>query len=237
MKLDVLIFAAHPDDAELSMGGTIIKLSRIGKKVGLIDLSEAELSTRGTIESRYKEAENASKILGLTMRKNLKLPDGKLKYSDEFMLLIVRQIRKYKPQIVFAPYKNDRHPDHVGTSSLVKESIFYSGLEKIETSENEVKQSPFRPAKIYYFMQTYKFNPSFIVDISEVFESKMDSVNAYSSQFFNPKSDEPETFISTKKFSNYLEARACYYGFQIGKEYGEPFYCEEDIEMKVEGLL
>ncbi len=237
MKLDVLIFAAHPDDAELSMGGTIIKLTKAGLSVGLIDLTRGELGTRGTPEIREAEAEEASKILGLTIRENLNLPDGKIKMNEEAMLKVVSMIRKFKPKILFAPYFNDRHPDHIGTSQIVKEAMFFTGLPKIITFEAGKNQSAYRPLKLFYFMQTYQFEPKFIVDISDAFEDKMKSVLAFGTQFYNPESKEPETFISQPKFIKYLEARALAYGFQIGKGYGEPFFCEEEIELDLINML
>ena len=231
MKLDILIFAAHPDDAELGMGGTIAKFVAERKSVGIIDFTEAGLSSNGTIESRREETANASKILNISIRKNLKIADGKVKVSDESVNLVITLLRKYKPRIVFAPYFNDRHPDHIGASKIVKESVFFSGLLKIETKINGKIQKIHRPEKLYYYMQTYEFTPSFVVDISEHFGTKMKSVRAYKSQFYNPNAKGELTFISDPKFINYLEARAKHYGFQIRKEFGEPFFSEEAIEL------
>ncbi len=233
MNLDVLIFAAHPDDAELSMGGTIAKLSKSNLKVGIIDLTQGELGTRGSIEIRQKEAFQAAIALKAATRENLHIPDGDVKPTKENTMKAVMCMRKYKPKIVFAPYFNDRHPDHVGASKLVKEAFFYAGLEKIQTFEHEKKQDTYRPKKLYYYMQTYTFEPSFIVDISDHFEDKMAAIRAYSSQFYDPKSVEPETFISTPIFMKYVTSRAELYGFKIGKEYGEPFFCEESIELDI----
>lgn len=231
MQLNVLVFAAHPDDAELSMGGTIAHLSKSGLKVGVIDLSKGELGSRGNAEIRKNEAKAASEILNLACRENLGLKDGHLKFSEEYLKIIISRIRKYKPQILFAPYWNDRHPDHTGTSQLVKEAFFFSGLTKVVTEENNKIQPPFRPRKLFYYMQTYEFVPSFIVDISQTFEDKMKSIRAYDTQFYNPNSNEPETFISQSNFLKYIEARARYFGFKIGKDYGEAFLCEEEIEL------
>lgn len=231
MKLDILIFAAHPDDAELGMGGTIARLTSEGKSVGIIDFTEAELSSNGTVESRRIETENASKVLNITFRENLKIPDGKVKVSDEIVHTVISRIRKHKPKIIFAPYFNDRHPDHIGASKIVKEAVFFSGLVKIESELDGSMQQISRPDKLYYYMQTYEFAPSFIVDISNNFETKMKSVRAYKSQFYNPNESGELTFISDPKFIKYLEARARHYGFQIRKEYGEPFFSEEAIEL------
>ncbi len=232
MELDILVFASHPDDAELAMGGTIAKFVKNGKKVGIIDLTAGEMGTRGSVETRQKEAAESSKILGINARENLGLPDGKLKLNDEFVEAVITQIRRFKPTVIFAPYFNDRHPDHVGTSRIVKEAFFFSGLSKIVTEFGGEPQHPFRPYKIFYYMQYYEFEPSFIFDISETFEIKMKSMQAYGTQFFNEKKklEEPETFISQLNFIKFIEARARYFGFKIGKDYGEPFYSEEEIE-------
>ena len=233
MILDLLVFAAHPDDAELSVGGTIARFADAGAKVGIIDLTKGELGTRGTAEIRMEEAEKSAKILKLAHRENLGFKDGSIKFNDEYLKTIISKIRKYKPQIVLAPYFNDRHPDHIGTSQLVKEAMFCSGLPKIITEDSGQTQQAYRPQKLFYFMQTYEFKPSFIVDISSTFKTKMDAVYAYSTQFYNPESKEPETFISQPAFIKFLEARAQYFGFKIGKEYGEAFYSEEEVELNL----
>ncbi|MFC2085496.1 bacillithiol biosynthesis deacetylase BshB1, partial [Bacteroidota bacterium] len=217
-------------DAELSMGGTIALLTYNGIRVGIVDLTEGELSTRGIVTTRRKETQSATKILKLSARKNLKLADGSLNPNIKLRNKIISEIRRYKPEVVFAPYFEDRHPDHIATSKLIKEAVFYSGVPKVKTVVNGNIQKSFRPDKLYYYMQTYVFQPSFIVDISKFFSIKMKAVKAYKSQFFNPSNKEPQTFISDPKFINYLEARAKYYGFLIRKEYGEPFYSEEGIE-------
>lgn len=237
MVLDVLIFAAHPDDAELSMGGTIIKLSKLGFKVGVIDLTKGELGTRGTSDKRKKEAEKASEILEISHRENLGLQDGTIKFNEDYLMKIISKIRKHQPKLVFAPYFNDRHPDHIGASQLVKEAFFFSGLPKIETEENDRIQIPFRPQKLFYYMQTYEFTPSFIYDISETFETKMKAILAYDTQFHNPESKEPETFISQPIFLEFIEARAKYFGFKIGKKYGEAFFSEEEVELDLSTLI
>ncbi len=231
MKLDIIVFTAHPDDAELGMGGTIAKLVSKGKSVGIIDFTEAELSSNGTIESRKLEAEEASKILGIQFRENLKFPDGKIKPNEEFVTEVVKRIRFHQPEIVFAPYFNDRHPDHVGTSKIIKDAMFFSGLKKIQTTINNKAQTPFRPPKLYYFMQMGEFKPSFVVDISDHFKTKMASIKAYKTQFYNPDLDGEKTFISDPKFIKFIESRASYFGFQIRKEYGEPFFSDDLIEL------
>ena len=237
MNLDVLIFTAHPDDAELAMGGTIALMTSGDIKVGVIDLSQGEMSTRGTLETRRQETAKATEILGITLRDNLKLPDGNLQAEDKYIRDVVRCIRKYRPSIIFGPFYEDRHPDHEGVSRIVKSAMFFSGAGKYTTIENEKEQTAYRPSKLFYYMQAYKFKPSFIVDISEHFETKMKSVYAYKTQFYDPSSTEPSTYISDPKFVKYLEARSRFYGFQIGKEYGEPFFSEEDVELDIINLL
>ncbi len=237
MNLDVLVFAAHPDDAELAMGGTIAKLTKNDFKVGIIDLTRGELGTRGTAETRQKEAFNAAIVLKIALRENLGIPDGDIQNSRENLIKVIMAIRKFKPKIIFAPYKNDRHPDHIDASNLIKRAMFSSGLAKIKTFDKEVPQNHFRPEKLFYYMQTYTFDPSFIIDISETFDQKMKAVQCYSTQFHNPKSLEPETFISSPEFINYIKSRGEYYGFAIGTTYGEPFFCEEKIELDLIGIL
>jgi len=237
MKLDVLFFAAHPDDAELSAGGTLLKFTKSSKKAGIIDLTRGELGTRGSKSIRKKESEKASGILGLTIRENLEIEDGNITNSSSNRLKIIKTIRKYRPEVIFVPYFNDRHPDHQNANKLIREAAFYSGLSKIVTKLSGKIQKSFRPVRNIYYMQTYTFEPSFIVDITDEFADKMKAVNCYASQFYSPRTKGPQTFISDKKFIEYLEARAIFYGFKIGKKYGEPFYIEEDPEYKIENFL
>jgi bacillithiol biosynthesis deacetylase BshB1 len=237
MKLDILVFAAHPDDAELSMGGTIARFTSNNLKVGVADLTKSEMSTRGNTSIRAKETDEASRILKLKVRENLGLPDGNISSAEVPLKKVVSIIRKYEPKIVFAPYFNDRHPDHIDTGNLIKRAMFSSGLEKFKTNLNSKSQLPYRPKKIFYYMQTYLFEPSVIVDITNYFEIKMKSCRAYKSQFHNPDLKKEDTFISKPEFLDYVEARAKFYGFQIRKKFGEPFYCEEAIEFNFEEYL
>jgi bacillithiol biosynthesis deacetylase BshB1 len=237
MNLDVLVFAAHPDDAELAMGGTIAKLTFNDLRVGIVDLTRGELGTRGTMEIRQKEAFLAAGILKISVRENLMIPDGDIERKKENLMKIIMAIRKYKPKIIFAPYFNDRHPDHIHTSRLVKEAMFATGLVKVKTFHKEVSQNAYRPKKLFYYMQTYQFEPSFVVDISDCFETKMKDVQCYASQFHNPRSKEPETFISRPEFLHLIESRAMVYGFQIDKKFREPFFCEEKIELNLIEML
>jgi bacillithiol biosynthesis deacetylase BshB1 len=237
MNLDVLVFAAHPDDAELSMGGTIAKFTSQGLLVGVADLTKAEFSTRGNVFTRAKETADASKILKLKVRENLGIKDGNIALSQENIKKVVTLIRKHKPTIVFAPYFNDRHPDHIDSSHLIKRAVFSSGLEKFKTIIAGKSQLQYRPKKIFYYMQTYLFEPTFIVDVSEHFDTKMKSVNEFKSQFHNPNLRKDDTFISKPEFLDYVKARGEFYGFQIRKKYGEPFFCEEKIEYDFADLL
>ena len=242
MKLDALFFAAHPDDVELSCGGTLIKIAKSGRKCGIIDLTQGELSTRGTLETRQTEAKKAASVMGLAVRENLHIPDGNIENNSVNRLRLIASIRKYRPEIVFMPHFHDRHPDHKNANELVRDSVFYSGLEKIVTVTEGQQQSAWRPEKSYYYMQTYTFEPVFIVDISEEFESKMKAVGCYGSQFYDQQrgeenSAEPQTFISSKRFMDYLKARAVFYGFQVGADYGEPFFTEEKMGQKIENLF
>ncbi len=237
MKLDVLVFAAHPDDAELSIGGTIAKFNSLNLKTGIVDLTRGEMSSRGNIKLRQKEAEEASKILRISYRENLGISDGNIELNRKNFEKVITVIRRFAPQIIFAPYFNDRHPDHIQTSKLIKDAMFKTGLTKFKTKYNGKIQSAYRPKKLFYYMQTYSFSPTFIIDITDTINQKMQAIKAYSSQFYDPNHKGPETFISRPEFVDYLEARAKYYGFEIGKKYGEPFFCEEKIEMEIKNLF
>lgn len=229
-ELDALFFASHPDDAELCCGGTIATLINSGKKAGIIDLTKGELGTRGSVNLRYKEAINASKILGITVRENLGISDGNIVNDPTNRLRIIKVIRKYRPRVIFFPHYYDRHPDHYNTHILVKDSAFYSGLEKIKTKGFKA----FRPNRNFYYMQTYAFEPNVIMDISETYETKIKAVKCYSSQFFTDKQNDKkasETLISSKGFMEFIEARSKYYGFLAGVKYGEAFYTEEKIKL------
>ncbi len=229
MKLDILVFAAHPDDAELSCSGTILKHIAQGKKVGVVDLTEGQLGSRGSVETRYEEADRASKILGLHVRENLRMEDGFFQNDPKHQRLIIKMLRKYRPEIVFANAPKDRHPDHGRASALVSEACFYSGLLKIETSFDGGKQKQWRPKAVYHYIQDRYINPDFVVDITDVFETKMKSIFAYSSQFYNPESDAPETPISSKDFIDFLEGRARDYGRLINVKFGEGFVVERPL--------
>ncbi|HEV8514348.1 MAG TPA: bacillithiol biosynthesis deacetylase BshB1 [Cyclobacteriaceae bacterium] len=223
MKLDILVLAAHPDDAEISCGGTIAKHVSLGFKVGVADLTRGELGTRGTAAIRDQEAADSSKVLGLSVRENLGLRDGFFKNSEEDQLKVVRAIRKYQPEIVLTNAIHDRHPDHGRASDLVYESCFLSGLTKVETQENGKPQIAWRPKSVYYFIQSQYIQPDFVVDVSDFWEKKLESLRAFRSQFYDPKSNEPETFISNPGFMKLIEARGHELGYAIGAKYGEGY--------------
>jgi N-acetylglucosamine malate deacetylase 1 len=237
LKLDALFLAAHPDDVELSCGGTVIKLSLSGKRTGIVDLTQGELSTRGNLKTRRIETNNASKILKVAKRINLAIPDGNIENNPSNRTKIIKIIREFRPEIIFLPHFYDRHPDHFHAHELIKEAAFYAGLNKIKTSLNGKQQAAYRAKKNFYFMQTYEFEPSFIVDISSTFKTKMQAVSCYKSQFYNPSSKEPGTFISDPRFIKFLESRAQTYGFKAGVEYGEPYFTEEKINLSALDLF
>ena len=232
MKCDFLAIGAHPDDVELGCGGTIIKLIAEGKTVSVIDLTEGELGTRGTAETRAEEAANAAKILGISSRENLKLKDGFLNNSEDYQLKIVEKIRKYKPEIVLANAIDDRHPDHAKAAKLVSDACFLSGLKKIETFDNDQPQEVWRPKHILHYIQWKNVVPEFVIDISGFMEQKIEACLAYKTQFYNPESKEPVTPIATKDFLESLTYRAQDLGRLSGVEYAEGFTTEKLIALK-----
>jgi N-acetylglucosamine malate deacetylase 1 len=226
MKLDILVFAAHPDDAELSCSGTIIKHIEAGLKVGVIDLTKGELGTRGTTEIRAKEATEASRIMNLAIRDNLGMADGFFELTEDNKLAVVIEIRKYCPDIILANAVSDRHPDHGRASRLVSEACFLSGLTKVKTVIDGNEQNAWRPKAVYHYIQDRYIKPDFIVDISAQMESRIKAQMAYASQLYNADSKEPETVISSKQFFDSLNARALELGRIIGASYGEGFITE-----------
>jgi bacillithiol biosynthesis deacetylase BshB1 len=226
MKLDLLVFGAHPDDAEMTCGGTICKLVAEGKKVGIVDLTRGEMGTRGTPETRASEAADAARIMGISARENLAFRDGFFVNDEAHQLQIVRMLRKYRPELVLANAIRDRHPDHGKGAAVVRDAIFVSGLRKIETILDGVPQEPWRPRKLFHYIQDRFIHPDFIVDISGYFEQRKEAISAYRSQFYNPGSGGPETYISTKTFWDFLEARARDFGHMAGFAFGEGFTSE-----------
>lgn len=225
MKLDVLVFASHPDDAELGCGGTIAALTSEGKKVGVIDLTKGEMGTRGTEQTRAEEVKKASDILGLAYRGNLDLGDSLLPNTRENQLRIIEQVRQTRPHICLAGAPFDRHPDHAKGTNLVIDALYYSGLEKLETKDSDgKKQQPWRPSHILHYMQDRPFDPDFVFDISANWQTKQKAMLAFTTQFnVSHPGDEPETYISSEKYFKQLEARARYFGHLAGFEFGEPF--------------
>jgi bacillithiol biosynthesis deacetylase BshB1 len=223
MQLDILVLAAHPDDAELGAGGTIARHVALGHKVGVIDLTRGELGTRGTFITRAEEAAKSARILGISIRENLGLADGYFQNDKESQLTVIRAIRKYRPAIVIANAITDRHIDHGKGASLAYDACFLSGLAKIETEDNGIKQQAWRPNAVYHYIQSQFIEPDFIVDISDFWQKKLDSIQAYKTQFFDPSSSEPETYISKPGFLKMIEARAVEFGHAIGTSHGEGF--------------
>lgn len=226
MKLDILAFGAHPDDVELGCGGTLAKEVSMGKKVGIIDLTRGELGTRGSATIRDQEANEAAKILGVSVRENLNMRDGFFINDEAHQLEVIKTIRKYQPEIVICNAVDDRHIDHSKGSKLVSDACFLSGLIKIETEYQGEKQKAWRPKLVYHYMQWKNSIPDFVVDISGFNEKRVLSILAYSSQFYDPNSNEPETVIATKNFLESLSYRAQDLGRIIGVDYAEGFTVE-----------
>ncbi|KAA3438093.1 bacillithiol biosynthesis deacetylase BshB1 [Rufibacter hautae] len=236
MKLDLLAFASHPDDAELGCVGTLLAHKAQGKKVGVVDLTRGELGTRGTPESRAQEAADSARILDLDARENLGLADGFFKNDEEHQRKVIQAVRKYQPEIVLMNAIHDRHPDHGRGSQLVSEACFYSGLRQIKTQdENGQDQQPWRPKVVYHYIQDRFISPDLVVDITPYWEKKVEAIRAFKTQFFtqdSPNSDEPATYISSPEFLRFIEARAMELGHAIGTTYGEGFTRERFIGVK-----
>ena len=234
MKLDILAIGVHPDDVELGCSGTILNEIRNGKEVGIIDLTQGELGTRGTIETRYAESSTAAQILGVTVRDNLKMRDGFFKNDEEHQLQLITKIRQYQPEIVFGNILDDRHPDHGRAGQLIRDACFLSGLAKIHTTdENGEQQEKWRPKMVFHYIQDWYHEPDLLIDISDVFELRMKSVEAYSTQFYNGEASEgPQTYISTPDFLDSVIARARMFGKRIGVKYAEGFITEKKIGIR-----
>ncbi len=228
-KLDILAIAAHPDDAELACSGTILKHIKLGYKVGILDLTEGELGTRGNRQLRYEEARKSSQILGVHFRHNLNLGDGFFEINQESLVKIIEVIRFTQPDLVLANATSDRHPDHGRASELASRACFLAGLPKINTTWDGIEQTAHRPKNVYHYIQDRNLNPDIIVDITEEFQTKVESIKAFSSQFFSPDSKEPITPISTEDFFHFIEARAREFGRPIGATYAEGFKVERSI--------
>jgi len=234
MKLDILVFGAHPDDAELGAGATIAKEVAHGKKVGIVDLTHGELGTRGTGEIRDREAASAARILGVSVRENLGFADGFFTNDRDHQLQVIQTIRKYRPDIVLCNAVDDRHIDHAKGAKLVSDAAFLSGLVKIGTTAGDglEAQQPWRPKWVYHYIQWKNLEPDFVVDVSGFIEKKQEAILAYASQFYDPQSKEPETPISSKNFLDSVHYRARDLGRLIGVEHAEGFTVERLIGVK-----
>jgi bacillithiol biosynthesis deacetylase BshB1 len=230
LKLDLLVIVVHPDDAELGCGGTIAKHVAAGKKVGIVDLTRGELGSRGSAEIRDAEADEAAKILGLTVRENLRMRDGFFANDEVHQKEVIRVIRRYQPEIIITNALHDRHPDHGRAGNLVNDACFLAGLRKVETIDADgTLQAPHRPRLLLQLIQDQYIQPDIVLDVSDFWATKVASIRAYSSQFFsndyqaNP--DEPQTYISRPDFMEYIDARGREYGKYIGATFGEGFTC------------
>lgn len=237
MKLDILVFGAHPDDVELSCGATIAKEISLGKKIGIVDLTRGELGTRGTAEIRDKEAADAAKILGVDIRENLRFRDGFFVNDETHQLEVIKMLRKYRPDIVICNAVDDRHIDHGKGSKLVSDACFLSGLIKIETQVDGIAQEAWRPKQVYHYIQWKNLVPDFVVDVTGFIDKKVDSLMAYKSQFYDPNSSEPVTPIATKNFKESILYRAADLGRLIGTEYAEGFTAERYVAVSSLGNL
>jgi bacillithiol biosynthesis deacetylase BshB1 len=223
MKLDILAISAHPDDVEVAAGGTLLHHVRLGRNVGLLDLTRAELSTRGNPTLRTEEAFASAKILGAAVREQLDLPDGFFTVDEASLLKVVTVIRKYRPEIILANALDDRHPDHQRAANLVAQAVFLANLIKVETVEAGQVQPIWRTKAVYHYVQDRTCKPDLVVDISPFIEQKFDAIRAYKSQFYQPDCTDPETPISCPSFFEALRGRNAMLGRQIGVEYAEAF--------------
>lgn len=232
MKLDILVFGAHPDDAELGCGATIAKEISLGKKVGIVDLTRGELGTRGSADLRDIEAANAAEILGVSVRENLRFADGFFTNDKKHQLEVIKMIRKYQPEIVLCNAIDDRHIDHSRGSKLVSDACFLSGLLKIETLLGEKQQEKWRPKQVYHYIQWKNIEPDFVVDVTGFIDIKEKSIMAYGSQFFNSNSLEPETPITSKNFIDSVNYRARDLGRLIGVDFAEGYTSERYVAVE-----
>lgn len=232
MKLDILVLASHPDDLEISCSGTVLSHIAQGKKVGAVDFTQGELGTRGNADLRMTEANEAARILGLTVRENLNFRDGFFKNDEEHQLEVIRVIRKFRPEIVLANAINDRHIDHGKGAELARDACFLSGLSKISTKDEGMDQEAWRPKMVYHYIQNNFIVPDVVVDISAHWDKKIESIKAFRSQFFDPDSKEPETFISRPGFLDFLKSRARELGHSVGVQYGEGFTVNRYVGVK-----
>ena len=218
-----MAIGVHPDDVELSCAGTILKHIELGKTVGILDLTLGELGTRGNATLRTQEAMRAASILGVSVREQLNMADGFFENNETNQRLIIEVIRKYQPELILCNAISDRHPDHGRAAKLTADACFYSGLLKVETKENNTIQKPWRPKAVYHYIQDNFIEPDFVIDVTAYNDKKMESIMAYSSQFFDPNSKEPQTPISSKNFIDYINAKARLFGRSINVDFAEGF--------------
>lgn len=232
MKLDVLAFGVHPDDIELSCAGALLVEKKNGKKVGIIDLTQGELGTRGNAQTRKEEAANSANILGVDIRENLEMADGFFRNDEENQRKIIEVLRRYRPEIILCNALEDRHPDHGRSAGLVNDAAFLSGLQKIKTTgEDNEEQEAWRPKYIFHYIQDRYFEPDFVIDVSEVFDKKIEAIEAFSTQFYNGKLNdkEPQTYISSPEFLESVINRSKMFGKMIGVKYAEGFISKKMI--------
>ncbi len=236
MKLDLLAIGVHPDDVELGCSGTLINEIKAGKKAGIVDLTQGELGTRGTIDTRYQESANAAMIMGVQVRENLKMRDGFFENNEENKRKLITAIRKYQPNIIIGNVLHDRHPDHGRAGNMIADCAFLAGLAKIETKDEQgVQQEKWRPAYVLHYIQDWYHEPDLLIDISDVFEQRMNAIKAYSTQFHTAtagSNEGPQTYISTPDFLESVIARARMLGKRIGVKYAEGFICEKKIGIR-----
>lgn len=238
LKLDILAIAAHPDDIELGCSGAMMQEAQKGKKIGIVDLTNGELGTRGTAKTRKAEAAAAAKVMKLDVREDLGLPDGFFENKPEHQMKVIHAIRKYRPEIVLTNAPHDRHPDHGRASKLVYDSCFLSGLIKIKTEWEGKDQQAWRPKQIFYFIQAHYIDPEFIIDISRVIEQKKKAIRCFKTQFLASPDDPVQTYISTPKFFEGVIQRNAMWGTMIGAEYGEGFISSKKLGLKdLDGLI
>ena len=232
VKLDVLAIGVHPDDVELGCSGTLLVALSEGKKVGIVDLTRGELGTRGSAEIRKTEAANAAKVLGVQVRENIGLADGFFLNDEVHQRKVIMIIRKYQPEIILCNAPEDRHPDHGRSSKLVSDASFLSGLRKIETEFDGVNQEAWRPKYVFHYLQDRFLQPHFVVDVSDHMDKKIHSILSYTTQFYNPDLDEPQTYISSPDFMESVKARAMMLGKRIGVKYAEGYVSDKMIGVK-----
>ena len=232
MKLDILAFGVHPDDVELSCAGTLLVEQKNGKKTGIIDLTAGELGTRGSAAIRKSESAEAAKILAVEVRENLEMADGFFQNDETHQRKIITAIRVFQPEVILCNAPEDRHPDHGRSSKMVADAAFLSGLIKIETEFNGSVQQAWRPKYVFRYIQDRMLQPDFVIDITNVFEQKIEAIRAYKTQFYNSELDEPQTYISTPDFLDSVIYRHKWFGKMIGVKNAEGFISEKIIGFK-----